>query len=176
MPDATQLLSQDHRKVEQLFDQFEQTDDPAIARTICQELEVHTTVEEELVYPGLREVDEETAEHAEEEHDEADEIIRKAKQAEGAELHKQMKELRDSVEHHVEEEEKPDGAWQKLREGKGQEWLEEVGSEVEQRKGELEQETEPTKDELYREAKDKDVPGRSDMSKDELEDAVDTSS
>jgi gas vesicle protein len=172
MPDATELLSQDHRHVEQLFDQFEQSSDPAIARTVCEELEVHTTVEEELVYPGLREVDEEIAEHSQEEHDEADQIIQKVKKAEGDELRKQMKELRDSVEHHVQEEEKDGGAWQKLRDGKGQDWLQDVGARVESRKQELQDEVQPTKDELYREAKDQDVPGRSDMTKDELEKEV----
>ena len=55
MPDVTTLLEQDHREVEQLFTEFEQTGDREIALQICQELEIHTTVEEEIVYPVLAE-------------------------------------------------------------------------------------------------------------------------
>jgi hypothetical protein len=50
--DVTELLQQDHRKVEGLFDQYKSTQDDATVEQICQELEGHTTVEEEIVYPG----------------------------------------------------------------------------------------------------------------------------
>ena len=43
-------------------------------------------------------------------------------------------------------------------------------------KGESGDADEPTKSELYEQAKDRDVPGRSDMSKDELKAAVDKAS
>jgi hemerythrin superfamily protein len=53
VPDAVALLEQDHRTVEKLFDRFEKTGDIDIARRICQELRLHTTLEEDLVYPLL---------------------------------------------------------------------------------------------------------------------------
>ncbi|HSO96137.1 MAG TPA: hemerythrin domain-containing protein [Acidimicrobiia bacterium] len=54
MPSATTLLEQDHRTVEKLFAQFKQANDPSIATRICEELGVHTEVEEEIIYPVLR--------------------------------------------------------------------------------------------------------------------------
>ncbi len=57
--DAITLLKNDHRKVEQLFQQYEQSDRRAekqkLARQICQELIVHTKLEEEIFYPSCRE-------------------------------------------------------------------------------------------------------------------------
>ena len=56
--DALTLLSDDHRTVEDLFEQFEKEsgDDKKekIARRICTELKVHAMIEEEIFYPALR--------------------------------------------------------------------------------------------------------------------------
>jgi iron-sulfur cluster repair protein YtfE (RIC family) len=73
--DVTELLQQDHRTVEGLFSQYRATQDDATVEQICQELERHTTVEEEIVYPRLAEIDPELEQHAEEEHATAKELI-----------------------------------------------------------------------------------------------------
>lgn len=55
--DALLMLKQDHRTVETLFDQFltgENGKKPRIAEQIFHELEVHSTLEEELFYPTLQ--------------------------------------------------------------------------------------------------------------------------
>ena len=56
--DAIQLLKQDHREVESLFEQFEKAsgdgDKEQLARRICTELKVHAMIEEEILYPALR--------------------------------------------------------------------------------------------------------------------------
>ena len=56
--DALELLRADHRKLEDLFRQFERSEDKtekkAIADTALIELQVHTTLEEELFYPWVR--------------------------------------------------------------------------------------------------------------------------
>lgn len=55
--DAIQMLKDDHRKVEALFDQFleeESGKKQHIAQQIFHELEVHSTLEEELFYPALQ--------------------------------------------------------------------------------------------------------------------------
>jgi hemerythrin superfamily protein len=55
--DAVQMLEQDHRAVERLFDQFSSGDQARkeeIAQQIFQELDVHATIEEEVFYPALR--------------------------------------------------------------------------------------------------------------------------
>jgi hemerythrin superfamily protein len=73
--DAIALLRADHTKVQDLFSQFEKTrsDDRkrSLAEQICMELTIHTTIEEEIFYPAVREaldeedlLDEATVEHA----------------------------------------------------------------------------------------------------------------
>ena len=57
-PDAIALLKADHRKVEDLFAQFEKarvaTRKAALVKEICTELTVHTLIEEEIFYPACR--------------------------------------------------------------------------------------------------------------------------
>jgi hypothetical protein len=57
--DAIELLKSDHREVEALFDQLEETDESSakveLAQRICIELSIHAKVEEELFYPEARE-------------------------------------------------------------------------------------------------------------------------
>jgi hemerythrin superfamily protein len=55
--DAIQMLKDDHRKVEELFNHFMNGTSAAnqsIARQIFRELKVHSTLEEELFYPMLQ--------------------------------------------------------------------------------------------------------------------------
>ena len=51
--DALQLLSADHRKVEELFEQFEKAKGAAkkqeLVLQICTELKVHAMIEEEII-------------------------------------------------------------------------------------------------------------------------------
>lgn len=55
--DAIALLKADHRAVEALFEEFAATTAAAkqktLARKICTELVIHTTIEEEILYPAL---------------------------------------------------------------------------------------------------------------------------
>jgi hemerythrin superfamily protein len=59
--DAIDLLKQDHDRVEKAFKEFEKMDrqDAAACRGlidgVCRELTVHTTLEEEIFYPAVRE-------------------------------------------------------------------------------------------------------------------------
>ena len=59
--DAVSLIKADHRKVEQLFRDFEEAGDRAyktkqqLVEQIIRELEVHATVEEMALYPAIRE-------------------------------------------------------------------------------------------------------------------------
>ena len=179
MPDVTQLLNTDHRNVEELFTQFESTADFQLALQICEELTVHTKVEEEIVYPKLQQVDAELEREAEKEHDEADGLIRriKAMSPGDPELTTTMARLKQAVLHHVREEETE--AWPKLRTRFSFE-LDDMGRRVEQRKQQLitgEQTSSTsseevlidlTKEELYEKAKEADIKGRSNMNKKQL--------
>lgn len=178
MPDATQLLSQDHRRVEQLFQQFHTAQDREIALLICQELTVHAEVEEELVYPVLRRIDKELEKEGRHEHDEARELIAKIEGLDGSSgLASLVEQLEQAVRHHVEEEESE--AWPQLQEHAGDE-MDDLGTKVAKRKQELMASggaassvpEDATKEELYEQAKKADISGRSKMDKEELKEAL----
>ena len=52
--DAIAMLKQDHRTVEQLFDEFLSNRKEDTARQIFKELEIHAVLEEELFYPAIQ--------------------------------------------------------------------------------------------------------------------------
>ena len=111
--DALTLLSDDHRTVEDLFEQFEKAsgDDKKekIAHRICTELKVHAMIEEEIFYPALRgKIDDDDLDEAMVEHDGAKLLINEIEASgAGAEYFEaKVKVLQEQIEHHVKEEEK----------------------------------------------------------------------
>ena len=112
MPDAITLLKDDHRKVEELFEQFENASGDGrkerLARQICTELKVHSMLEEEIFYPALRgKIDDEDLDEALVEHDGAKVLINEieAGSAEEEFFDAKVKVLKEQIEHHVKEEE-----------------------------------------------------------------------
>jgi hypothetical protein len=111
--DATHLLMADHRKVEDLFEQFEKASGDGrkekIARQICMELKVHAMIEEEIFYPALRgKIKDDDLDEAYVEHDGAKLLINEI-EAGGPDdsfYDAKVKVLQEQIEHHVEEEEK----------------------------------------------------------------------
>jgi hypothetical protein len=111
-PDAIALLKADHRKVEDLFAQFEKTSGEgkkrALAQEICLELTVHTQIEEDIFYPACAgAVEEDLLREAYVEHDAAKVLIAEI-EAGGpgdAFYDAKVKVLSEMIEHHVEEEE-----------------------------------------------------------------------
>src|SRR3954471_11994153 len=111
--DAIALLKADHRKVEELFEQFESASGSAkkqkIALQICLELTVHTKIEEEIFYPACEgKVEEDLLKEAYVEHDGAKVLIAEI-EAGGPDddyYDAKVKVLSEQIEHHVEEEEK----------------------------------------------------------------------
>lgn len=81
--DALALLKEDHAKVKQSLKEFEKMDheDKAtmqeMVRAVCAELKVHTTIEEEIFYPAVREAidDEDLLNEAQVEHASAKDLI-----------------------------------------------------------------------------------------------------
>lgn len=114
--DAISLLKSDHRKVEGLFKRYEKSRAKSVkaklAREICLELSVHTTIEEELFYPAIKDtVEEETYNEAYVEHDGAKVLI--AEILAGAPdddfYDAKVKVLSEMIKHHVKEEEQRGG-------------------------------------------------------------------
>ena len=108
MSDFVTILTEDHRRVEQLFAQFDETGDPGVAQQIFLELSAHSMVEEEMIY-GLysAKVDNAGAAEARAEHQEAKDLILRLEgmQPGSDEFTATMAELKASVMHHVQEEE-----------------------------------------------------------------------
>lgn len=138
--DAIALLKQDHRTVDQLFNEFERADDEelsSLSERICQMLTVHAQIEEELLYPAAREAleDEEESElvaEAQVEHNSAKDLIHKIEgmTSEDEQYKATVKVLGEYVRHHVKEEENE--LFPKLR--KTELDLKELGSRLADRK------------------------------------------
>ena len=122
--DAIALLKADHRKVEDLFADFEKASSSSkkkeLAHRICVELKVHTMIEEEIFYPALRgKIEENVLDEAYVEHDGAKVLVNDI-EAGGPDddfYDAKVKVLSEEIEHHVKEEEKPaEGMFAQARE------------------------------------------------------------
>lgn len=109
--DAIALLKADHRKVEELFEKFEEAGGrkkQAIANQICNELKIHTIIEEEIFYPALKgKIEDETYTEAFVEHDGAKLLINDivAGSPDDEFYAAKVKVLSEEIKHHVHEEE-----------------------------------------------------------------------
>ncbi len=113
--DAIAMLIADHKKVKALFEQFDKLGDRSkvnkkkIANQICNELIIHSQMEEQVFYPGVRSriknndlMDEALVEHA----NVTELILQIMDMDPGDELYDaKIKVLSEQVEHHVGEEE-----------------------------------------------------------------------
>lgn len=180
--DALTLLTADHNRVRGLFARFQaahESDDlttaAELATKIFNELEVHTTIEEEILYPAVDVNDElhDMVVEALEEHGVAKKLIEEAKALPPEDDHwaGKITVLIESVEHHVSEEEEE--MWPPVRAVVSSEQLESLADRLDARKAELGAPTladkiELTKEELATKAREQEIPGRSKMSHDEL--------
>ena len=111
--DAIALLKADHRKVEDLFSDYESAKGAVakrkIAEQICLELTVHTQIEEEIFYPACKgEVEDDLLDESYVEHDGAKVLIAEIEAGAPSDefYDAKVKVLSEQIEHHVEEEEK----------------------------------------------------------------------
>lgn len=109
MAHLTRFLLQDHARINRAFDAYSKAPTNLnSALAACAELEVHTTIEEEIVYPIIRdELDEGEADAAEEEHADFKELIAAIQDLEPGdeELPDLMQQLMRTVAEHVDHEE-----------------------------------------------------------------------
>ena len=140
--DIRQILHNDHQLVDELFFQFNQTDDKnrkqEIIQEITTELGVHAKAEEEIVYPAVRDGKEETEDmmdEADTEHHVVKFLLAELGNMKPSDSHYDSKVtvLCELVKHHVEEEE--DDIFEKLESSKKD--LDELGRKFLERKEEL---------------------------------------
>lgn len=122
--DPIELLKADHRRVEQLFQEFEKADEARkgeIVKQVCQDLAIHTLLEEEIFYPACREAakDDAPLDEAQVEHDAAKMLIMDLTSGRRNDPFRdaKVKVLSEEIKHHVAEEEAPGrGIFAKARE------------------------------------------------------------
>jgi hypothetical protein len=142
--DAIQLLTDDHRDVSDMFEQFENLSDRAkaskqkLTAKICTALIAHTAIEEEIFYPAVREAVKDAEDMMDEaivEHAAAKDLIKQLQEMDADdELYDaKVKVLGEQIEHHVKEEEEE--MFKKARDS-GLD-LVALGQEMAQRKQEL---------------------------------------
>jgi hemerythrin superfamily protein len=141
--DAISLLKADHRQVEGWFSSFEKTRSETrkqqLASKICNALNVHTRIEEEIFYPAFLEQSQEEDIHHEAvvEHEGAKKLIAEIEAATPADEYFDAKVtvLSEMIKHHVKEEEQPGGMFAKAR--KSEMDLSELGQRMAARKKQL---------------------------------------
>ncbi len=112
---AIEILKEQHDKVKKAFKEFEKLDredtetQQQLVQTVCEDLKLHTTLEEELFYPAAREAldDEDIMNEAQVEHETAKMLIEQLENmgADDPNFHATFTVLGEYVMHHVKEEE-----------------------------------------------------------------------
>ena len=146
---AIDLLKEDHEKVKKAVKEFEKMDRSdtescrELVERVCAELRVHTTLEEEIVYPALREAieDEDIMNEAAVEHETAKMLIEQLENMEPDDPNyfATFTVLGEYVMHHVKEEEGE--MFPQAKKAKDLD-LEALGEQIKARKEELSAETE----------------------------------
>ena len=137
--DAIVLLKEDHKEIKKTFDAFEKAGDEAYAEKgrlvdkMIELLTVHTYIENEVMYPRVRELLPELEDdvlESYEEHHVADVLVMElvAMKPDAERFTAKTTVLIENVRHHIEEEEKE---WfPQVREGLGRKQLQEIGAEM----------------------------------------------
>lgn len=143
MPDAIDLLTQDHERVRDLLktlvDSEQESQRTSTLRKLEQEIKVHSHIEEEIFYPAYREaVDERSAKQlyheSLEEHAVVDKVLADFKKVDPSspEFEGKAQVLKELIEHHADEEE--EDMFKQAREAMAQDELDRLGKRMEQEK------------------------------------------
>jgi hemerythrin-like domain-containing protein len=114
--DAISILTEDHKKVKKMFTDFDklmksenkEEEKGALVEKICEELTVHTQIEEEIFYPAVRAAiaDDDLMDEADVEHAGAKELIEQLENMQPGDDHydARVTVLGENIDHHVKEE------------------------------------------------------------------------
>ena len=196
MADVVELIKIQHKRIDQLLEQAEKAEPErmgALVRQVADLLLPHSQAEESFVYPAIKDYDRSEADEVKDgvaEHHHIEGLLQELLDDEpgGPGYDGKLAALIGELRHHVEEEEQD--LLPVLTEQASDEEREELGARFAEVTGhQLEDEAERdggssapspdgdgvTREELYEQAKEKDIPGRSTMSKDELAEALEKS-
>lgn len=176
--DVVDLIMQDHREVERLFDELRSHPEkrPLMVPTLAALLTAHSRAEEAKVYPVAREEADEAEEiaHSQEEHAQAEQLLRRLTDAdaESSKFDDILDELVEAVNHHVEEEEST--VLPGMRERLDEDRLAELATAFAASRAEHlgDRPGDAGREELEAQARNAGISGASSMSKQELEDAL----
>ena len=192
MADVVELIKIQHRRIDELLEQAEKAEPEqmaALLRQVADLLLPHSEAEESFVYPAIKDYDRDEADEVKDgvaEHHHIEGLLQELLDGEPGSpgFDGKLAALVGELRHHVEEEEQD--LLPVLTEQASDEEREELGARFAELTGhQLEDEAEgassaggpdgdgATREELYEQAKKKDIPGRSTMSKDELAEALD---
>lgn len=140
--DVFTLLKRDHKEVKQLFEKIENSTSRAVKlrektlQQLAQELEMHTSLEEEIVYPRFKEIAslKDTILEAYEEHHVATQLLQEITDmsADEEQWKAKVTVLKEMIEHHVKEEEKE--LFPKAQKALGKDESEALGKRIEEEK------------------------------------------
>ncbi len=181
--DALTLLIADHNRVRGLFERFRKAEDAkntarmsSLAEIIFTELQVHTTIEEEIFYPESHGPSDEigdTVDEGVQEHHVVKVLMSEIERLSAGEDDwiAKMTVLMENVEHHAEEEENE--LFPKVRSHTSADDRKQMGERLDARKGQLgapvlADKIDLTDDRLRELATEQAIPGRSKMDHDEL--------
>ena len=148
---AIEMLKQQHREVEELFEELEGAGERAtktkerLFQKIADALAVHSEIEEKIFYPEAKtEETEEMLREAVEEHLSVKRVCADLLQSgpEDEQFDARVKVLKEQIEHHVEEEEQE--LFPKVRKAKEEEELDDMGNRMRQLADQLELAGEPS--------------------------------
>jgi hemerythrin superfamily protein len=142
--DAIELLKRDHQEVTKLFQRFGSGKGAPVVEKICDELDVHSRIEEEIFYPAVREAGSELAREVDEavqEHARVKQQVQSLREqlrggaADRDAFAGQVSALEQDVEHHVAEEEGE--MFPQVAEAMNERQRTRLGERMQARKGEL---------------------------------------
>ena len=143
--DAMKLLKDDHEKVKKMLEELESTTERGVKTRqdlfakVKQELTVHEAIEEEILYPALKDhpKTKEIALEAYEEHHVVDTVMAEIEAVpfDDEKWGAKFKVMKENLEHHIEEEEGE--MFKQARQVFEQEELEQLGEQMKARKDQL---------------------------------------
>jgi hemerythrin-like domain-containing protein len=136
---ATSLLESQHRKVEALFKKLEggRSDSATVLEELANSLAAHMAIEQEIFYPGVKEVEPDLINESYEEHAVAELALKRLLMTDAEEeaFAARVTTLKELIEHHVEEEENE--LFPKVEKAMDEEALAELGKTMKARFNEV---------------------------------------